>query len=514
MITNIEYRAVYNVDLGYIYKKKGNSKQSEKQYNKALEKVKSYPTLAYSTSNQFQIYLETRWALRTFQVAEKYNPKLNFAIQKANLYGELGIVDSMLYGYFEVIEKQPDRKSSVQRYLSNFLKQNSSPEMGEKVKTTLLIKSQETTNPVFTELLLWYFTEKKEYNSAFTQAKSLYKRNYTGLNLIQQLGENALVEKQISAAEKCFNYIREEDINGINYFLATQSLLELQDKKFKNKMSLKEIEDEYKLALNKTVLSNEHFDLILSYSRFVAFQKGKTNEALEILENYTKPYNNYDNIMARKFLLEGDIYLLQQEFTKSFLAYQKAETWTSENIISDEAKFKSIKVAYYKGDFKWAMAQSKVLKKSVSKWYANNAAELFVTLQTCYSSDSSDVALKLYVKADLLKMQAKTDSAYTYYNLLIKSFPNHYLVPSSMFYQSEILIKSMAYNSAVETLKTLYQNYPNNNLSPIVLLRLSEVYLQKLKNKEEAEIWLKELMVKFPDDPLAQQARAMYRNNI
>jgi len=38
--------------------------------------------------------------------------------------------------------------------------------------------------------------------------------------------------------------------------------------------------------------------------------------------------------------------------------------------------------------------------------------------------------------------------------------------------------------------------------------------LQKLKNKEEAEIWLKELMVKFPDDPLAQQAREMYRNSL
>jgi len=514
MINTFDYRATYNVDLGYIYKRQGNLKESDKQYNKALDKVKVHPTLAYSTSNQFQNYLETRWALLTYQVAEKFNSKLNFSLQKANLYGELGMVDSMLFGYFAVIDKQPKRKSSIQRYLSNFLKQNSSPEMGDKVKEILLVKSQETNNPAFTELLLWYFTEKKNYNSAFTQAKSLYKRNYAGLNLIQQLGEEALKQDQISSAEKCFIYIRKEDTSGINYFLATQYLLELQGKKLKNKMSDQEVITEYKLVLSKTVLSNEHFDLVLSYARFIAFNKGKTNEGLDILEKYIKPYHKYDNIMARKYLLEGDIYLLQQEFTKSFLAYQKAETWTTEQIISDEAKFKGIKVAYYKGDFKWAQAQSKVLKKSVSKWYANDAVELFVTLQNSYSSDSSEVALKLYVKADLLKMQSKNDSAYAYYNQLIKSFPNHYLVPSSMFYQSVILIETMSYNSAIETLKTLYQNYPNNNLSPLVLLSLSEVYLQKLKNNEEAKIWLKELMVKFPNSPQAQEAREMYRNNV
>jgi len=81
-----------------------------------------------------------------------------------------------------------------------------------------------------------------------------------------------------------------------------------------------------------------------------------------------------------------------------------------------------------------------------------------------------------------------------------------------MFYQSEILIEKMAYNTAIETLETLYQNYPDNNLSPLVLLSLSEVYLQKLKNKEEAKIWLKELMVKFPDSPQAKDAREMYKN--
>jgi TolA-binding protein len=149
----------------------------------------------------------------------------------------------------------------------------------------------------------------------------------------------------------------------------------------------------------------------------------------------------------------------------------------------------------------------------VSKWYANDAAQLFMILQNSFNTDSSEVVLKLYVKADILKMQGKTDSAYTYYNQLTTSFPQHYLVPNAMFAQSEILVQTMSYNTAVEILKNLYKNYPYNNIGPLVLLRLSEVYLQKIKNQEEAKIWLKELMVKFPDSPQAQQAREMYRDN-
>ncbi len=511
MISKFNYRATLNVDLGYVYKKQGKAELSDKQYKTAIEKVRNHPNLAYSTSYQFQNYLEPRWALRTLQVAENYNPKLDFNIQKANLYGELGMVDSMLYGYFNVIEMHPNRKNSIQRYLSNFLKQNSSSEINQKVKNILLFKTQETHNPVFSELLLWFFTENKDYNSAFTQAQSLYKRNYANISTIQILGEEALKNNHITAAEKCFIYIRQEATEGKNYFLATQYLLELQEKKLTNRMSNKKIEEEYKKALQKTALNKEHFNLILSYARFVAFNKYEPQKGLEILEKYTKPYKNYDNIMASKYLLEGDIYLLQQEFTKSFLAYQKAETFSSEEIISDEAKFKTVKVSYYKGDFGWAMAQSRVLKKSLSKWYANDAADLFMLLQNSFNSDSSNVPIKLYVKADLLKMQSKNDSSFAYYNQLIQSFPNHYLVPNAMLFQSEILEEIMAYNRTVEILKTLYNNYPNNNLSPIVLLRLSEVYLQKLKNKEEAKIWLKELMVKFPNSPQAKEAREIYR---
>lgn len=508
--TKYPYRTSCLVDQGYIEKKKGNRKKSEEYYNEAINKVTERPNSAHSISNQFQKYLETEWALKAYITAENYNSTLNFAIQKANLYGELGNVDSMLSNYFVLIEKQPERKNAVKRYLQNFIKQNPSPEINEKVKNTILLKIQETNEPAFSELLLWYFTEKKKYDSAFVQAKSLYKRNYSDLKIIQFLGEDALKVGQKGTAEKCFKYVRTEDQSGENYFKATKSLLEMQEDKAKNKMSHDEIITEYQEAIKKEPLNFEHFSLILSYAKFIAFVTNNSDKALEILEKETTPYKQYDNIIASKYILEGDIYMIKQEFTKSFLAYQKAETWTKDQYVADEAKFKGVKVAFYKGDFKWALGQAKVLKKSVSKWYANDSAELLITLQNSYSSDSSDVPLKLYAKADLLKMQGQNDSSYAYYNQIIQSFPNHYLVPTSLYAQSDILEKSMAYNRSIETLKTLYSKFPDNNLAPFALLRLSEVYLHKLKNEEEAKEWLRELLLKFPDSTLAENARELY----
>jgi len=511
MILKFPYRASYLVDLGYLHKKKGDNTEKIKKYNEALSRIKEKPNQAYSVSNRFQIYLETKWALDAYKIAEIVNPKMNFAIQKANLYGELGDVDSMLINYFVIVEKQPSLKSSIKRYLQSFLKQNPSQEIGDKVKNILLVKIQETNKPAFSELLLWYFADNRKYNSALVQAKALYKRNYTGLSTIQFLGQDALKNKQFDNAEKCFLFICSQDTIGLHFFKAKQCILELQKNKLHNKLKDDQIIAEYKRAINKKTINEEHFNLIISYAKFIAFEKNKPALALDILEKETASYSKYNNIIARKFLLEGDIYLLLQEFTKSFLAYQKAETWTKDQFVSDEAKFKSVKVSFYKGDFKWALDQSKVLKKSVSKLYANNSAELLFFLQSSYNSDSSDVPIKLYAKADLLKLQGQTDSAYAYFKQIIKSFPSHYLIPLSLYSQSEILIEKLAYNSAIETLKTLYLKYPNNNLAPFALLRLSEVYLQKLNSKKEAREWLKELLLKFPDSPLAQEARELYK---
>ncbi|MCK5782297.1 MAG: hypothetical protein KAH10_06880 [Flavobacteriales bacterium] len=510
MINNKPYNPTYLVDKGYIQSKKNNRLNAEKYYQKAVDLVLEKPNTSYSTSIKFQKYQELEWALKTYTSAERINPNLNFAIQKANIYGELGMIDSMLSNYFVLVEKQPARKGTVKIYLQNFLKQNPSPEISEKVKNILLLKIQETNEAAFSELLLWYFTENKKYSSAFIQAKSLYKRNYAPLDLIQNLGEYALKDKQIENAEKCFVYIRDEAPESLTYFVATKSLLEMQSIKLRDKLSESETLAEYNIAINKKNLSFEHFELILSYAKYVAFNLHKLDEALLILKKETEAYSSYDNIMASRFLLEGDIYLLKEEFTKSFLSYQKAETWSEDRYLSDEAKYKSVKVAFYKGDFKWALGQSKVLKKSISKWYANDSAELLITLQNSYSSDSSEVAIKLYAKADLLNMQGKPDSSYVYYEQIIKSFPAHYLVPAALYSQSKILKESMAYNRCIETLQDLYSKYPDNNLAPFALMSISEVYLQKLKNNTEAKIWIEELLKNFPDSPIANDARDIY----
>lgn len=504
-------KATYLVDLGYVYKRKGDAKKSKQKYEEAIEIVKKHPNTAYFVGKQFHDYLELRLALKTYIEAGKTSSNSSWSMQKANLYGELGNVDSMLICYFELIETNPSRKESIKRYLKSFLQQNPSPKISDKVKYALLLKIQETNNPAFSELLLWYFTENKKYNSAFIQAKSLYKRNYISLKSLYNLGQDAIKTNELAAAEKYFDFICNEDTTGVVFFDAKKSILEMQDKKKSGAMPDDEIILQYEKALNKKAINNSHFNLIISYVKFIAYKKNNPDRALEILEERTKVYARQRNLLPIKSIMEGDLYLLKGDFTKSFLAYQKAEVSANNNFIIDQAKFKSVKVSFYKGDFKWALSQSKILKKSVSKWYANDAAEMTELLQSSYESDSSEISLKLYAKADLLKIQGKKDSSYAYYNQIIENFPNHYLVPAAMFYQAEILRENESYEASIRILEKLCSTHPKSSFVPMSMLEIGKMYKYNLYRNEDSQKWLKKILLNFSDSYIVEEARGIYR---
>ena len=75
-----------------------------------------------------------------------------------------------------------------------------------------------------------------------------------------------------------------------------------------------------------------------------------------------------------------------------------------------EARFKSARTSYYKGDFDWAENQLKVLKASTSQLIANDALDLQLLITDHKFGDSLQTPLRLYAKADFLTFQNKKRS--------------------------------------------------------------------------------------------------------
>ena len=64
---------------------------------------------------------------------------------------------------------------------------------------------------------------------------------------------------------------------------------------------------------------------------------------------------------AKVKLLLADILVLQERFNEALIFYSQIQLSLKNSTISQEARFKVAKTSYYKGDFKWAESQLKIL---------------------------------------------------------------------------------------------------------------------------------------------------------
>ena len=92
----------------------------------------------------------------------------------------------------------------------------------------------------------------------------------------------------------------------------------------------------------------------------------------------------------------------EQKFNQALLYYSQIEDDMKNDVIGQEASFKTARTSYFKEDFKWASHQLKVLKSASTQLIANDALDLFLLISDNTVEDSTQVALKKFAKADFL----------------------------------------------------------------------------------------------------------------
>src|SRR3569833_1881329 len=118
-------------------------------------------------------------------------------------------------------------------------------------------------------------------------------------------------------------------------------------------------------------------------AKLQAFKLHKLADAQKLLEEALSIRDIKPNMLASCKLDLGDIYLLNNEPWEATLLYQQVETGYPNTNISQEAKFRDAKLAYYTGDFTWAKGQLDVLKAAASQLIANDALILSFLFLVC-----------------------------------------------------------------------------------------------------------------------------------
>ena len=237
----------------------------------------------------------------------------------------------------------------------------------------------------------------------------------------------------------------------------------------------------------------------------------KGDSAIIILENIDK-FPRITPVFREECKIDiGDIYLCQGKIWDATLIYAGVENRNKNNPIGHTAKFKKSKLAYYAGNFKWAKAQLDALKASTSKLIANDAMSLSLLITDNTGFDSTESAMKMYSRADLLFFQKKDSLSLLTFDSLLTEFPDNSLSDEALFKKAEILEKMNDYQESAKIYYNIYNNYSNDILADNALFNHANILENKLNNKEEAMLLYKKLMTTFPGSIFVAEARKRYR---
>ena len=210
-------------------------------------------------------------------------------------------------------------------------------------------------------------------------------------------------------------------------------------------------------------------------------------------------------------MLMADLLVLENNIWEASLMYLKVEKQFKEDPLGHQAKFNNAKVYYYAGEFDWCQAQLDVLKASTSKLIANDALALSVLITDNYNMDTSDVAMKLFAKADMLFAQQKLDEALAVYDSVFNMFSQHSLNDEILLRKAEIYKTQKNINSAIESLKKIENEFPNSIILDKALFNIATLYENQLKEIELAKSYYKKILFEHPSSLYVVDSRKRFR---
>ena len=497
------------VELGYNFQLKGNQEDAEKYYNQAISQIETEPLFAYFVARRFEIHSLIDEAAIVYEKAMELRPESNFHRQLARIYGEQGKVDKMFNSYVNFIEVSPTFVHQAKRLFSEYITENGDDENNEHLRKALLRKAQLNPDIIWNQLLSWLFIQQRDYSKAFVQERAIFKRAPESLRGILDLARITIEQDEVETANTILNYVIENVMEPNIVLDAHKDLLEIEVK-HALKDDYPSIDEKYKSLLNFYGRNVQTNNLQLSYANFMAFYNDKPKEAItflkETLETRTSRVQE-----ARVKLLLGDILILQEKFNEALIYYSQIQASLKNSIISQEARFRVAKASYYKGDFKWAESQLKILKSSTSQLIANDALDLKLLISDNKYDDSTQTALKLYAKADLLAFQNKTNEAITKLDVIIANHKTESIMDQALYKQARLFEELKDYTRAEANYLAIIENYREDILADDAYYRLAELYSNQLAQPEKAKEFYEKVIFDYADSIFFVEARKKYR---
>lgn len=493
------------IEIGYNFDRQQKTALAKKEYDFAIDAITSDPSLGGIMGRMFQQNNLLDYAIEAYSKTMRLYKNASYEFQIAQIYGEKGEFEKMFDSYTQLIDKDENYLGGVQRFTSRYINEDATNSNNIAFKKSLLKKSISNPKNVWNELLSWLFTKQKEYGKAFIQEKALFNRDPAYIETVFRLAKIAFENNDITTAKKCFDFILEK-----TNFIEEKITAELYLLKIAVKTTAKNSASLFEKTLQEYGVNRNSLEIQLEFADYLTFKINNPSKAIEVLEKAlllsTSKFKN-----ARIKLKLGEVLVFTGRFNKALLYFSQVQTQLKNHPLSQQARFKVAQTSYFKGDFKWAKSQLKILKGSTTQLIANDAVDLFLVISDNEPKDSIPSGLIDFAKADLLAYQNKNTEAIAIYSAMAQKYQGQNIQDDVLFNQAALYLKEGQYENTISNLLKIISIDAEGILVDDSYYLLAEVYKNKIKDTEKASEYYQKIIFEKPSSIYLVDARKKYR---
>ncbi|ASU32823.1 tetratricopeptide repeat protein [Mucilaginibacter xinganensis] len=504
----------YNIVLGAAYTQQGSIEKANAIYDDLIKNLPADQGKIAILASQFYQNANVDYAIKIFLQGRKLlqNNQI-FSYELINLYRYKRDKAALVEEYLNFLPSNPPFITQAENTMSNLFEGQADYDI---LKTALLKKIQkDPQQTLYPELLTWQFLQQKQFDMALNQALALSRRQNDDGNNVFELCSTLTANEAYDAAIRGYEYLVSKGKEQPLYIPSKIELINTKNSRITSGKYVKEdllsLEKDYNDLLTEFGKNSNTAFAMQKLASLQAFRLHKLADAQKLLEETVKIPGIQPGLLASCKLDLGDVTLLNNQPWDATLLYSQVEKDFPNTSISQDAKYRNAKLAYYTGDFTWARGQLDVLKAATSQLIANDALNLSLLISDNIAADSSGSALKVYARADLQIFAGQPEKALATLDSIDAKYPGNSLADDILMARARLFIQQKDYTMAIPLLKKIAEEHSFDLWADDAVFMLGDIYENQLQDKEKAKMYYQKIITDYAGSLYINEARKRFR---
>ena len=422
--------------------------------------------------------------------------------------------EKLIDEYFSLYFNKYIDYNSLEEYLILAVEQNDEKFFSLLEKSLIQKIQNDNSKTEYQKVLMRIYFYKKDYEEAIRNAYSLDSRLETGGQNLYKLVVDFIAIDSIKQAVTLSKRIIQMSPSSVFSYHSRSQMLEISYNTIISGVYSDEFLEltleNYKKGAKEILHTSLKEKIILEYIELLAYHGNKPAYALNVLEELLG--QTISGGTKRKALLEkGNILLLVDSVWEAQLIYMQLIKQNRNNVYGEKARYNNARASYFKGDYKWAASQLKILKGKPTSLIANDAVTLSLFLNDNLLFDSSEYMLDIFREVDIQIYKRNYSKALEVLQSIEDTLSGFSIMDDIYFRSGFLNEKLNRFDEALKYYELLFTSYPKEIFTDEAIYRSANIYAIRKKNKKKAEELYQKILFEFSDSIFKEDSRKKLR---